>query len=550
MTTDMAVPVQAGSLSSITHIAANPPLHPNASIGSHFQPLILYIARVPGSRDVFLTPIKPREKIVTAEDVQSSLYYLHLSSAGDVDPQDDAARSSSVDTDASSLPTIGENKLLRKPVLPSRPPAGPKLAPHHRENIPPRLPQRQRPVTPPRPTEVTRLHGLSDMTNVAASRQLPDFLPALPPRPPPPLSAAASQPLDRSHDSRRTEHEAVAEPATYQSRGFMPSERSERALRKTQDIGSLTLIRRDPLTSDQWNVAKIHDPPVREVSSAALLNPPHAGRRVKKAGAPLFLDITNPAYLAFAAFSCLDGRRSVSSDSFTKDPPPEGTFRRRLYMPGSKYADHSYSQPSRDSRYSISSFNAKGAIPKTMRHGNEMDAAPAGPPLMDRRGRSYSFTSPWDGHCEFSTSASGQSLKCRHFLPDQQYAEQISELRFNLPVSSAGTPSTTREQKRGSYFRGMHNRMRSVDSWGGGPSPDVVGDGIGALGSRHGDGEDSGEEDDRLDLSLGQERAGGGFGGKQAKLGKLIVYPGGVGMLDLLVAANMGLWWRAWEKVG
>jgi hypothetical protein len=52
-----------------------------------------------------------------------------------------------------------------------------------------------------------------------------------------------------------------------------------------------------------------------------------------------------------------------------------------------------------------------------------------------------------------------------------------------------------------------------------------------------------------LDLSLGQERAGGGFGGKQAKLGKLIVHPDGVAMLDLLVAANIGLWWRAWERV-
>lgn len=54
---------------------------------------------------------------------------------------------------------------------------------------------------------------------------------------------------------------------------------------------------------------------------------------------------------------------------------------------------------------------------------------------------------------------------------------------------------------------------------------------------------------DRLDLSLGQEFAGGGFGGKQAKLGKLIIEDEGLKMLDLLVAANMALWWRAYEKV-
>jgi hypothetical protein len=51
-----------------------------------------------------------------------------------------------------------------------------------------------------------------------------------------------------------------------------------------------------------------------------------------------------------------------------------------------------------------------------------------------------------------------------------------------------------------------------------------------------------------LDLSLGQERAGGGFAGKQAKLGKLVVQDDGIKMLDLLVAANLGLWFRAYER--
>lgn len=53
---------------------------------------------------------------------------------------------------------------------------------------------------------------------------------------------------------------------------------------------------------------------------------------------------------------------------------------------------------------------------------------------------------------------------------------------------------------------------------------------------------------DRLDLSLGQELAGGGFGGKQAKLGKIIIEDEGLKMVDLLVAANLALWWRAYEK--
>lgn len=48
-----------------------------------------------------------------------------------------------------------------------------------------------------------------------------------------------------------------------------------------------------------------------------------------------------------------------------------------------------------------------------------------------------------------------------------------------------------------------------------------------------------------LDLSLGQEKLGGGFDGEQAKLGKLIVQSEGQKMLDLIVAANMLAFHRA-----
>jgi len=48
-----------------------------------------------------------------------------------------------------------------------------------------------------------------------------------------------------------------------------------------------------------------------------------------------------------------------------------------------------------------------------------------------------------------------------------------------------------------------------------------------------------------LDLSLGQEKLGGGFDGEQAKLGKLIVETEGQKMLDLIVAANLLAFRRA-----
>jgi len=48
-----------------------------------------------------------------------------------------------------------------------------------------------------------------------------------------------------------------------------------------------------------------------------------------------------------------------------------------------------------------------------------------------------------------------------------------------------------------------------------------------------------------LDLTLGQEKLGGGFDGEQAKLGKLIIEPEGQKMLDLIVATNLLAFRRA-----
>jgi hypothetical protein len=56
------------------------------------------------------------------------------------------------------------------------------------------------------------------------------------------------------------------------------------------------------------------------------------------------------------------------------------------------------------------------------------------------------------------------------------------------------------------------------------------------------------DDDPHLDLSIGQEKAGGGNRGKRAKLGKLVIHHEGFKMLDLVVAANIGVWWSVWES--
>jgi hypothetical protein len=60
----------------------------------------------------------------------------------------------------------------------------------------------------------------------------------------------------------------------------------------------------------------------------------------------------------------------------------------------------------------------------------------------------------------------------------------------------------------------------------------------------HTDESTSHQEEDRMNLDLGRERAGGGFKGQSAKLGKLIIDDEGLKMCDLVVAACMGVWWQ------
>ena len=56
------------------------------------------------------------------------------------------------------------------------------------------------------------------------------------------------------------------------------------------------------------------------------------------------------------------------------------------------------------------------------------------------------------------------------------------------------------------------------------------------------------EVSSKMDLSLGQEKLGGGSDGEQAKLGKLIVWSEGQKMLDLIVSANVMLFHRLFNR--
>jgi hypothetical protein len=178
------------------------------------------------------------------------------------------------------------------------------------------------------------------------------------------------------------------------------------------------------------------------------------------------------------------------------------------------------------------------------------------------------FMSPWNGRCEFRTSANGRALKLRHVLDpgnvkfdprevaqsirDAQAigrskgeelasalagAKPVSELRYNLPQSArhrrASEPDA--KSKGGRHLPGRLNKILHHGSHSSGDEFESDDDNL--------------DEDPSLDLTgLGRENAGGGSRAKRAKLGKLIIHDEGLKMLDLVVAANVGVWWTTWGR--
>lgn len=370
---------------------------------------------------------------------------------------------------------------------------------------------------------------------------------------------------------------------------------------------SLTLIRRDPVSGNQWNVGKVSSFQTAAAAAASALPP--ASTADPADGQPkIDVRLDNSGYAKFRGMptqASIDALRSTSAISLPPPPRPddppktermvEHGFARQVVMSYSKSwatnLKHAFRRRDRP-RSSVPGPDAHhppddlplppppGAHHHHSRHGSaasatsvESWASGAGAaadgdaagdssppqPLVTRpgpglRAKGYVFASPWDGRCEFRTGNAGRSLKCRHVLlhpgggngggsglgggggavggggmghEGASGARPVSELRFNLPSGdlfpSAGN---------GSHSRHLHDQFDGL---------------LKQLGHRHRDGVDE-DEGDPLDLTLGREKAGGGNRGKRAKLGKLIIHDEGLKMMDLVVAANVGVWWVAWEK--
>jgi hypothetical protein len=294
-----------------------------------------------------------------------------------------------------------------------------------------------------------------------------------------------------------------------------------------ESLTKITLIRRDPSSGLQWNVGTISVESRRH--SLALLG-------------PVEITLTSPGYGRFARSQ--KGPETPSSASPSHNSAKKDLFfkRRVGFRP----------------------------LPEEHRSSLQHVRANSGDFLSDITNTSakkarqvYSFTSPWQGICTFSNGVDGKSLKCRHSIPGHTSSESgagvgTAELRFNLPWSvlrprdanrtDASTegdklpisqllekPAKPREQWRRSV------QTFKPKAWVSRPHSTTITEGQRPKIQLR---EAETEEESRISLKLGREKAGGGFKGHSAKLGKLIIEDEGLKMCDLTVAACMGVWWQ------
>ena len=341
--------------------------------------------------------MKPREKVVTAEDIQSSLYYVHVNQPEDaylVDPPDPKGPDAANQNPASS--NIASAPLVQRKAVPGTATAAP--------------------TRKPVPGTLAPVNNFPSSYNVNAGKF---------PQRPGTLAPDCNNPR-HSFDSSQYQEENQRPP-------LPPRRRSENQPRETP---SLTLIRRDPASGAQWNVARIEDPPVPEISSSVLKD---SGSK-KRLGAPMYVQVFNPGYSKFLYSDGPEKPTLISRDSGCSVPSQyrehvetpesqadrqmrnESIFRRRIWLEGSQHSGNAFGHRKNNS-YGSNAAGMHVGQPDRF----SVDVRPSPSPsfstqedqpygsiqVSDRHTsfRGYVFTSPWNGRCEFVTGVGGGSLK-------------------------------------------------------------------------------------------------------------------------------------------
>lgn len=182
---------------------------------------------------------------------------------------------------------------------------------------------------------------------------------------------------------------------------------------RSQTAPTATLIRRDLSAGTQSNVGRIVDPPTGGVSSDVSIN----SKSLLSAGSPLYLEIYGPGYRKLETGTAVHGSDSsigttpsLASSLSTDDSSPrqamEGIFKRRMWMEGSHFSSGSHWRRSLMDRGSSGGFSDR---PFSLPVPNEGRLQASGPKRSSNR--NYTFLSPWQGRCEFTTATMGTSLK-------------------------------------------------------------------------------------------------------------------------------------------
>ncbi|ESZ95446.1 hypothetical protein SBOR_4187 [Sclerotinia borealis F-4128] len=603
--------VEANSLSGLTQLAGNPPKYPRNPTERNRANLVLYIARVPGSNDIILTTLKPQLKNVTSEDIASSLYYLHLNSDEDAQllpeeqpipsralskktlprkPVPDSFRGQSLDINRQSM--LNPERLRQQvPALDTQ-----KEDTSGQDVI---LTPRDSLANTPMVTEAgTSRRSVGQHPPVRA-----DTVNRKPPSKVTPQSSIftseSSQIGSLDHNDLGVSHRPQSSHTMFERP--KPIDDFAKAF-------SITIIRRDPTSGGQWNVGIVEgksNPPTEGMTatkkpyydiSVHITTPGYNYFRYHTNPiGNIKLGGTNPSRESQGANYQPPGNEG--STSVTQKAGVSGSgFHRQVSM---EWAN-SWNKTFKQHRRAISDFS----VNHSRNSSGSSDAPQQSDPdnrstegYENSRAKGYTFLSPWGGTCTFSTGGAGRSLRCRHRLPAPVSADAlasssssvtVSELRFNLPSSDLfdrekmdlaaaqvkiGSSKLTR--KLGSFRKRLsksspqhpsetqpHQTSRATPHTSNGedlsslpPRPSSISssyeEGSPPLAQRlHNFLDDltiSNDNVDRLDLSIGQEKAGGGNRGKRAKLGKLIIHDEGLKMLDLIVAANVGVWWTVWS---
>ncbi|KAF7876461.1 hypothetical protein EAF04_001551 [Stromatinia cepivora] len=604
--------VEANSLSGLNQLAGCPPKYPRNPTEQKRANLVLYIARVPGSNDIILTTLKPQLKNVTSEDIASSLYYLHLKSDED----------SQLLSEEQSIPS----RALSKKTLPRKPvPAGSRaqsLDIDRQSILNSKRPRQQAPALDIQKDDTSGQHDIvtprdslantptvaeAGISGQSVGQRSPMVRANTVNRKPLPrvtpensiFTSKSSQIDSPNHNELEPSHRPQNSRATFERPN--PIDDIAKAF-------SITIIRRDPTSGGQWNVGTVE----------GKSNPPTVGMTAtKKPYYDISVHITTPGYNYFRHHTHPTGNIKLGGTTPSRGAPgassqPPGnegptSVTQKGGVPGSGFHRQvsmewagSWNKTFRQHKKAISDFSGN--------HSRNNSGSSEGPHESDLENRStegsensrakgYTFLSPWEGTCTFSTGGAGRSLRCRHKLPAPVSADSlassstsvtVSELRFNLPSSDlfdrekmdlaaaqvkSGSSKLTR--KIGSFRKRLsksspqrpsetqpHQTSHATSYASNGedlfslpPRPSSISSSYEEdsppLPQRLHNFLDeltiSNDNDDRLDLSIGQEKAGGGNRGKRAKLGKLIIHDEGLKMLDLVVAANIGVWWTVWN---